>query len=281
MNSKYKNSHSISETTRKVFFISNTNIKSPSSLFVPALITAKGLYPPSVILQKILLDTNNSKSNDIMIPRKSYSVPIKLITMQEHITSSISATTTTTTTTTITATATATATTTITTDIPLQKSQSTPTSPVTSNNNEPQIPKLISFEKSQINTAKSSRTPMKKWILKKKPIATKLQPAYLKEQEEEEDEPMTRPMSLTEKRKRQAKRADQVKIWKVREEREAREARLVIRRQMVNGNKKISQSASTSSTTSTIRKKKKRVKFNFDKNSIIQLPSLNDSLEDI
>lgn len=279
MNNKYKNSHSISETTRKVFFISNTYIKPPSSLFVPALITVKGLYPPSIILLKTLLDTNNSIPNNIMIPRKSCSVPIKLITMQEHITSSISTTTTTTTTAT---------TTTITTDIPLKKSQSTPPSPTTPNHNEPQIPKLISFEKSQINTAKSSRTPMKKWVLKKKkPITTKLQSAYLKEQgqeqeqEEEEDEPMTKPMSLTEKRKRQAKRADQVKIWKVREEREAREARLVLRRQMVNGNKKISQSTSTSSTTNTIRKKKKRVKFNFDKNSVIQLPSFNDSLEDI
>ncbi|KAL9547162.1 hypothetical protein MBANPS3_006305 [Mucor bainieri] len=273
MKSKHTDSPSISETTRKVFFISNSSKKYPSTLFVPALITAKGLYPPSVVLLSALLDTSNSNPRNSMIPRKSYSVPIKLITMQEHSTSTITTKTTTTTTTT-----------TVKAEVPLQTSQSTPPSPTTASS-ESQSHKPISVEKTVINTTKPSRKPMKHWVLKKKSTTANKsqQTSNVKADEDEEDEPMTKPMSLTEKRKRQAKRADQVKIWKVREEREAREARLVIRRQIVNGtNKKITQSSSTSSTTSTIRKKKKRVKFNFDKNSVIELPSFHDNdLEDI
>ncbi|KAL7323870.1 hypothetical protein PS15p_210463 [Mucor circinelloides] len=268
MNSKH-NSPSISETTKKVFFVSNSSKKYPSTLFVPALITAKGLYPPPIVLLKALLDTNNSSTRNIMIPRKSYSVPIKLITMREHTTSTI---------------ITKTTTTTVKAEVPLQKSQSTPPSPTTvSNESQPLEP--VSAEKTVINSTKSFRKPMKHWVLKKKSTTgnKQQQTSNMKAEEDEEDEPMTKPMSLTEKRKRQAKRADQVKIWKVREEREAREARLVIRRQIVNGtNKKITQSSSTSSTTSTVRKKKKRVKFNFEKNSVIELPSsYNDDLEDI
>lgn len=244
-------------------------------MFVPALITAKGLYPPSIVLLKALLDTNNLNPRNTMIPRKSYSVPIKLITMQEHSTSTVITKTTTTTTTT---------TTTLKAEVPLQKSQSTPPSPTTASS-EPQPHQLITVEKTVINATKPPRKPMKHWVLKKKSTTTNKsqQTSNVKAEEDEEDEPMTKPMSLTEKRKRQAKRADQVKIWKVREEREAREARLVIRRQIVNGtNKKITQSSSTSSTTSTTRKKKKRVKFNFDKNSVIELPSFNDNdLQDI
>lgn len=275
MNSKYIDSPSISETTRKVFFISNSNKKYPSTLFVPALITAKGLYPPSIVILKALLNTSTSHSRSTMIPRKSYSVPIKLITMQEHSTSTI-----------ITKTTTTTTTTTVKAEAPLQKSQSTPPSPTTTTpNSESRLHEPISVEKTVINTTKTSRKPMKHWVLKKKSttVNKSLQTSNVKADEEEEDEPMTKPMSLTEKRKRQAKRADQVKIWKVREEREAREARLVIRRQIVNGtNKKITQSSSTSSTTSTIRKKKKRVKFNFEKNSVIELPSFHENdLEDI
>lgn len=268
MNSKHNNSPSISETTKKVFFVSNSSKKYPSTLFVPALITAKGLYPPPIVL-KALLDTNNSSTRNIMIPRKSYSVPIKLITMREHTTSTI---------------ITKTTTTTVKAEVPLQKSQSTPPSPTTvSSESQPLEP--VSVEKTVINSStKSFRKPMKHWVLKKKSTTgnKQQQTSNMKAEEDEEDEPMTKPMSLTEKRKRQAKRADQVKIWKVREEREAREARLVIRRQIVNGtNKKITQS-STSSTTSTVRKKKKRVKFNFEKNSVIELPtSYNDDLEDI
>ncbi|KAI8642670.1 hypothetical protein BD408DRAFT_173749 [Parasitella parasitica] len=266
--SKLKTSHSISETTRKVFFISNTNIKPPSSLFVPTLITAKGLYPPSAISLKALFHTNNTKN--IMIPRKSCSVPIKMITMQEHTTLMNTATTTT-------------ITTTIATDVSPQKSQSTPPLPTIAYS-EQQITKPISIEKAVISTHKSPCTPMKRFVLKKKKnTTTKMQTSSLKAgEEEEEDEPMTKPMSLTEKRKRQAKRADQIKIWKVREEREAREARLVIRRQIVNGtNKKITQSSSVSTKISTIRKKKKRVKFNFDKNCVIELPSFEDELDNI
>ncbi|KAF1802119.1 hypothetical protein V8B55DRAFT_1477148 [Mucor lusitanicus] len=274
MSSKHTNSPSISETTRKVFFISNSSKKYPSTLFVPALITAKGLYPPSIVLLKALLNTNNiSHPRNTMMPRKSYSVPIKLITMQEHSTSTV-----------ITKTTTTTTTTTMKAELPLQKSQSTPSSPTTASS-ESQPHELITVEKTVINTTKTSRKPMKHWVLKKKSTTanTSQQTSNLKADEDEEDEPMTKPMSLTEKRKRQAKRADQVKIWKVREEREAREARLVIRRQIVNGtNKKTTQPSSTSSTTNTIRKKKKRVKFNFDKNSVIELPSFHDNdLEDI
>ncbi|KAI7891740.1 uncharacterized protein EV154DRAFT_507091 [Mucor mucedo] len=91
-------------------------------------------------------------------------------------------------------------------------------------------------------------------------------------EEEEEDIPVTKPISLTEKRKRQAKRADQVKIWKVREEREAREARSLIRRKIMSGvtNKKPQPIVVMDLAK---KKKKKRVKFDFDKNKIIQIPN--------
>jgi hypothetical protein len=89
------------------------------------------------------------------------------------------------------------------------------------------------------------------------------------EEEEEEDIPITKPITLTEKRKRQAKRADQVKIWKVREEREARELRSIARKKLMSGI--ISKKSTVESTGGMIRKKKKRVKFELDKNCIIQL----------
>lgn len=125
------------------------------------------------------------------------------------------------------------------------------------------LPTNITFKKPTPIEALITTTQRKTTTLvkKKKSVPEK--------EQDEEDEPMTKPLSLTEKRKRQAKRADQVKIWKVREEREAREARLLIRRQIVNGTKKVT--TATETTTTTIRKKKKRVKFNFDKNSIITI----------
>ncbi|KAI8978069.1 hypothetical protein BDB01DRAFT_800659 [Pilobolus umbonatus] len=79
-----------------------------------------------------------------------------------------------------------------------------------------------------------------------------------------DDEPIAFPISLKEKRARQAKRADQIKIWKVREEREAREARLVFRRKMVSGEWR-------KTDMPPVEARKKVVKFNLRKNRIIQL----------
>jgi hypothetical protein len=235
---------SLSETTiRKVFFSS----LAPSCLFSPTIITAKGLYPPPVIILKALLKNT--------IPTKSLSAPIRLITMKEHPPDKENTN-------------------------KLKKSSSTPSTTI---KKPTLIERLISPTKSETSTIRKAPRPSTSTRSvpiqtksnnrplihnkKKKPTAT----------EDEEDEPMTKPISLTEKRKRQAKRADQVKSWKVREEREAREARLVLRRQIING---ISKIKPTESTTVPKKMKKKRVKFNFDKNSIIQLPTLLDN-EDV
>lgn len=233
---------SLSETTiRKVFF----STPAPSCLFSPTVITAKGLYPPSIIIVKALLKNT--------IPTKSHSMPIKLITMKEHPPEKENKGN-------------------------LKKSSSTPTSI----KKPTLIERLISPTKSETSTIR--KAPRPSTSARSAPIQTKTNRSsinfgYKKKKPpklDEDDEPMTKPISLTEKRKRQAKRADQVKSWKVREEREAREARLVIRRQLVNGISK----AKPTESTATPKKKKKRVKFNFDRNSIIQLPALLDN-EDV
>jgi hypothetical protein len=232
---------SLSETTiRKVFF----STPVPSCLFSPTIITAKGLYPPPIIILKALLNTTTT------IPTKSLSVPIKLITMKEHPSDKENAN-------------------------KLKKSSSTPT--ITTLKKPTLIERLISPTKSETPTIRkiprpstSTRTAPNQTKMKRPSTHRKKTPTT----EDEEDEPMTKPISQTEKRKRQAKRADQVKSWKVREEREAREARLVIRRQMVNGISKVKPTEPPPK-----KKKKKRVKFNFDKNSIIQLPTLLDNEE--
>lgn len=79
------------------------------------------------------------------------------------------------------------------------------------------------------------------------------------------------PITLQEKRRRQAKRAEQLKFWRVREEREAREARRANRRDLLDGrlnsNTKHSANANGDSSTTTPRKV---VKFNLKRNRIIQ-----------
>lgn len=89
-----------------------------------------------------------------------------------------------------------------------------------------------------------------------------------KQEDEEEDVPMTKPVTLAEKRARQAKRAYQIKTWRVREEREAREARTLLRKKLMNGEgKKRDTVVDTTITT----QKKKNVRFNLKKNKIIQI----------
>lgn len=251
---------SISETTRKVFFPTNSSIiKLPSSFFSQNfIITAKGLYPPSIILLKY-------------IPTKSYSVPIKLITMpieKEFIITKEETT-------------------------PLKKSNSTPIIPtMTTSTSIPTssniarlkkttlIDKLITNKDSTILKAPrpstSTRTASQATVQVKSSNSIKLihkkkkttsPPPQPTTEEEEEDIPLTKPISLTEKRKRQAKRADQIKIYKVREEREAREARSVMRKKLMNANVK----KPVEVPTPPLRKKKKRVKFDFNRNSVIQL----------
>ncbi|KAI8080511.1 hypothetical protein BDF21DRAFT_493661 [Thamnidium elegans] len=290
------NSHSLSDTTRKVFLSTYSIVTSPSGLFSPTIITAKGLYPPSIVLLKTRAST---------MPKRSHSVPIKLITMppkppqlqtppDDPIPTSISPI--------------------------IKKSKSTPpplpaptcstitklkkptlidtlittSSTITTSNSSSTIssPKKIAKSNStsttfttirkaprpSTSTRTASAAPVQiktsnsiKLIHKKKKSPPPTPPDN---KEEEEDIPLTKPISLTEKRKRQAKRADQVKIWKVREEREAREARSIVRKKLMSG---VSLKKSVSTTNICItKKKKKRVKFDFDKNKVIQLPLLEN-----
>ncbi|KAI9245981.1 hypothetical protein BY458DRAFT_551381 [Sporodiniella umbellata] len=74
---------------------------------------------------------------------------------------------------------------------------------------------------------------------------------------DEDDEPLTQPITLAEKRARQAKRAYQIKIWRVREERDAREARSLLRKKQTHINPPAAN--------------KKGVRFNLKKNRIIQI----------
>jgi len=87
------------------------------------------------------------------------------------------------------------------------------------------------------------------------------------------------PITLQEKRRRQAKRAEQLKFWRVREEREAREVRRANRRDVLEGrlsNSKQSISCNNESSTATIRKV---VKFNLKRNRVIQFddPEVKDT----
>lgn len=242
MKKEDNNNTSISETTRKVFFTAtatttatiNSLLKSPSSLFLPSIITIKGLYPPPYKPSIV----NN-------IPIKSLSVPIKLLTMTEHYDTYNKK------------------------SIPMKKSSSLPISNEITFKKPTPIEALVTTTSTPRKSTSTTR-PRKKQIGLKKPAEKK---KAQEPKEDEEDEPMTKPLSLTEKRKRQAKRADQIKVWKVREEREAREARLHIRRQIVNGTPK---KVPVATESTTIKKKKKRVKFNFDKNSIITIEYEND-----
>ncbi|KAJ2957570.1 hypothetical protein NQZ79_g6744 [Umbelopsis isabellina] len=94
-------------------------------------------------------------------------------------------------------------------------------------------------------------------------------PATSSEANTEEDDTLTRfgPMTLQEKRRRQAKRAEQLKFWRVREEREAREARLTSRREALEGRSSNAKRAAPVETPSPLRK---AVKFNLKRNRVIQ-----------
>ncbi|KAI9021502.1 hypothetical protein CLU79DRAFT_753620 [Phycomyces nitens] len=85
--------------------------------------------------------------------------------------------------------------------------------------------------------------------------------------EQEEDEKAPAPISIKEKRERQSKREEQVKYWRVREEREAREIRLAARRRLMSGDAKEKAGAIEKPS----RLAKKSVKFNLKKNKTIEI----------
>ncbi|KAI8348288.1 hypothetical protein BD560DRAFT_410754 [Blakeslea trispora] len=327
-----KDSRTNSLTIKTVFFSYSS---LPSTFFLPIVITAKGIYPPSLYLLSALFLPSPSP---VPLIKRSLSVPTKLITMTEHqektqppllppssskIAKSFSAP--------------IIPTTTIIDIVPddivipmdIVDTPTIASSPVPSTSDTTQMttkitqdterlvggipmktlkptsidtltPKLSdailqrprpssstdrSLNRNSIPSPVQVKgfhsTPIK--LSQKKKKFTPIVPSQRTEkrlriqersndrvEEDEEDEPMIKPLSLAEKRKRQAKRADQVKVWKVREEREAREARLQLRRQMMNAPAK--KKNMEAQPPPTIRKKKKRVKFNFDRNRIIQLP---------
>jgi hypothetical protein len=118
----------------------------------------------------------------------------------------------------------------------------------------------------------SNLTPFRRMIQN---ATKKSTTAANKEEEDDVDdvEGITRfaPITIQEKRRRQAKRAEQLKFWRVREEREAREARRAGRRDLLegrSGNAKRGGSAEpTTSASATLRK---AVKFNLKRNRVIQ-----------
>ncbi|KAI8330821.1 hypothetical protein EDC96DRAFT_528038 [Choanephora cucurbitarum] len=287
-----KDSRTNSLTIKTVFFSYSS---LPATFFLPIAITVKGIYLPSLYLLTVLFLPS---PHPLPLIKRSLSVPTKLITMTEHHSTSLPLT--------------SKLTTSLSDPIPTimdsvvsntDNTQMT-TKDMTSEILKTSIDTLISTDSpSQIPQPSHSTGPS---IIDRDPIPSPVQvksfhstptrlpskkkkfaptlPSQRNEkrfkipenkkkikkenEEEEEDEPMTKPLTLAEKRKRQAKRADQVKIWKVREEREAREARLQLRRQMMNAPKKPTEIP----PPPLIRKKKKKVKFNFDRNCIIQLP---------
>lgn len=252
-NENIKNSHSFSETTRKVF-LSTTILKSPpSGLFSPPFLTVKGLYPPPI---QLLISTTTT----YLV--RSLSVPVKLITEKEMPFSTIQG------------------------RPPMKVSASAPTFKkpnlidklITNMNPKHGSSSTTTTVRKAPRSSTFTRTASAAPVQIKTSTSIKLIHKEVKVQEEdEEDIPVTKPISLTEKRKRQAKRADQVKIWKVREEREAREARSLIRRNLMTGvTKKKLVSPPLNEISKRQKKKKKRVKFDFDKNKIIQIP--NDEL---
>ncbi|KAH8553895.1 hypothetical protein BGW37DRAFT_554828 [Umbelopsis sp. PMI_123] len=123
----------------------------------------------------------------------------------------------------------------------------------------------------KVAKVQSNLTPFRRMI----PGATKKSTSTSEKQEEDSDEVegITRfaPITLQEKRRRQAKRAEQLKFWRVREEREAREARRAGRRELLegrSGNAKRGGSAEpTAGASATLRKV---VKFNLKRNRVIQ-----------
>ncbi|KAF7722484.1 hypothetical protein EC973_003104 [Apophysomyces ossiformis] len=98
-------------------------------------------------------------------------------------------------------------------------------------------------------------------------------PMNHRSKDDEDEERMPRPISLKEKRERQAKREEQVKLWRVREEREAREARSAARRlqmgqrRSVTAMKDVQQGEKQVVSAAT----KKGVKFNLKRNRVIEI----------
>lgn len=103
--------------------------------------------------------------------------------------------------------------------------------------------------------------------------------------DDDEEEDDIRPMRLTpsERRRREAKRAEQIKFWRAREEREARDARLVARRKlMAEGQeaarrRRMQQSGAAveelSRQDSPSSSSRKAVKFNLRLNRVIEIQS--------
>ncbi|RUP44148.1 hypothetical protein BC936DRAFT_149876 [Jimgerdemannia flammicorona] len=99
-------------------------------------------------------------------------------------------------------------------------------------------------------------------------------------EDNDEDDSYPTPSTLKEKRARAARRAEQLKKWRVREDREARELRAVARRKLVaeNGNGRLLQregreGGSVSSGDEREREKAKSVKFNLRRNIVFEFDS--------
>lgn len=114
------------------------------------------------------------------------------------------------------------------------------------------------------------------------PVRRMIQSASIKKQatannEAEDDvdddiEGVTRFSRITtqEKRRRQAKRAEQLKFWRVREERDAREARIANRRQLEGRSPNAKHAVSNNEPATTATTLRKAVKFNLKRNRVIQ-----------
>ncbi|KAG2207928.1 hypothetical protein INT47_010912 [Mucor saturninus] len=280
MTAENEKNSSFSETTRKVFLTTSVN-NSPSALFSPPFLTVKGLYPPPSIQHFITrylvrslsvpvkLITEKEMSHRPNLMKVSQSAPTfkKPTLIDKLITNMNPKRRVTTTRSNSTSTCSNSSSNSISSSS-ISSSISTSTSTSSSS-----ISTVRKAPRSSTSTRTASAAPVQIKTSTSIKLVHKLKETQLMEEEgEEEDIPVTKPISLTEKRKRQAKRADQVKIWKVREEREAREARSLIRRKIMSGvtNKKPQPIVVMDLAK---KKKKKRVKFDFDKNKIIQIPN--------
>ncbi|CAO3667611.1 unnamed protein product [Rhizopus stolonifer] len=129
--------------------------------------------------------------------------------------------------------------------------------PVATNTKQPQPDISLSTPtKKTAPLIKSRPVPTKNNSLKQKKVQKKA------EDEGEEEVPKIR-LTLSEKRERHAQRVHQLKKWRVREEREAREVRLQQRKKLMRGESK------ETVVEETI--KKKCVRFNLKKNKTIQI----------
>lgn len=129
------------------------------------------------------------------------------------------------------------------------------------------IHKKLEISKSSpiIPTTASTQNIMHKTprpINQKKTISISL---VQKQPNDEEEEPLRKQFTLAEKRAQQAKRAYQIKIWRVREEREARQARSLLRKKLMSGERK------KEIENNVVVNTRKGVRFNLKKNKIIQI----------